>query len=200
MFGINASGKDTIAAEIKKRNSKIQITSESRLLMFHLGYISNFNSEIPIDKSAYKKLENTSQDKIKKITKTTYKKTLESFKNSKTEYFLLSHLVFVLTVAKNIPTYLNDREIPEWYKDVGSKFIQIVCDPGEILKRRQKDKKNGTRDRGNMDSFEEINKHQGLCDLKWKKFTHNLPTKTYITITNNNLKTTVDLVNNFIKK
>lgn len=200
IFGINASGKDTIAKEIKKINNDIQITSESRLLMYLLGYISDFSSENQINKNAYKKLENTSQEKIIEITKTTYKKKLEEFKESNTKYFLLSHLVFVLAVDKDKPIYLKDRDIPEWYNSVGNNFIQIVCNPKEILKRRQKDKKNGVRDRGNIDSFKEIKKHQNLCNVKWAKLIKNLPKNTYTVIINDDLETAVKMVDKFIKK
>lgn len=200
MFGINASGKDTIAKEIKKRNGVIQITSESRILMYQLGYISDFSSETAVDISAYKKLENTPQNKIIEITKTTYREKLESFRSSEVQHFLLSHLVFVLTVDKDKPVYLDDREVPEWYREVGHKFIQIVCEPEEIFRRRQKDKNDGTRNRGNINSFEEINKHQSLCDVKWEKFTRGLPQNTYITIVNNDLETTVNMVISFVGK
>jgi len=200
MFGINASGKDTIAKEIKKRNGAIQITSESRLLMYQLGYISDYNSEVPVDIGAYKKLENTSQEQIVEVTRTTYREQLERFNDSDTQHFLLSHLVFVLTVDKDKPVYLDDREVPEYYREVGHKFIQIVCESEEILKRRQKDKNDGTRDRGNINSFEEIDKHQKLCDVKWEKLIRGLPPCAYTTIVNNDLETAVNMVTNFVKK
>lgn len=200
MFGINASGKDTIVKEIKKRDNNIQVTSESRLLMYHLGYIADYNSQIPVNISAYKKLENTPQARIVEKTRTIYKETLKNFKKSKIKYFLLSHLVFALTVDKNKPIYLDNREVPEWYREVGDRFIQIICSPEEILRRRLKDKNNGTRDRGNMDSCDEIIKHQALCDIKWKKFTRELPKKRYLTVVNSNLETAINIVNNFTKK
>lgn len=200
IFGINASGKDTIARELKKIDNEIQITSESRLLMYHLGYISSFNFENPINREDYKKLENTSQEKIKQITETSYKQTLENFRDSNIKYVLLSHLVFVLSLDKNKPIYLTDREVPSWYNKVGNNFIQIICNPEEILRRRLKDKNNHTRDRGNIDSFVEINKHQSLCDIKWKKLVKNLHKNTYKTIINDDLISAVNIINNFIKK
>jgi adenylate kinase len=200
IFGINASGKDTIAKKLKKIDNEIQITSESRLLMYHLGYISSFYFENPINKEDYKKLENTSQEKIKQITKTSYKQTLENFRDSNIRYVLLSHLVFALALDKNKPIYLTDRDVPSWYNKVGNNFIQIICNAEEILRRRIKDKNNNTRDRGNIDSFVEITKHQNLCNIKWEKFVKNLPKNSYIIIENNNLKRAVNMINKFINK
>jgi len=200
IFGINASGKDAIAKELKKRDNSIQITSESKLLMYHLGYIDSYDSQDHIDISAYKNLENTSQDRILETTRTVYKRTLENFKKSEIKYFLLSHLVFALTLDKGKTIYLDKREVPEWYREVGDKFIQVICNPEEILKRRIKDKSNGVRDRGNIDSCDEIAKHQSLCDIKWEKFTCELPKNKYLTVVNDDLEVAIDIVNNFIFK
>ncbi len=196
MFGINASGKDSVFRELKSRKNEIQSTSESRLLMYHLGYVDSYSLEKPVDREIYKQLENTSQETIMEVTNSSYRKTLEDFRDAETEYFLLAHLVTALTIDKN-PVYL-EKDVPFWYRDVGSKFIQIICDPEEILKRRLSDKKNGNRDRGNLDNIDEITHHQSLCDEKWQKLTNGLATDRFITITNANLATTTDSIRTFL--
>ncbi len=198
-FGINASGKDTIAKEIKRINSKVDIISDSRILMYLLKYIDDFSSEIIIKEDVYKKLENTSQEKIRKIIKTEYRDLLDEFKKSKKTYLLLSHLIFVLTIDKEKPVYLSNDDLLNFYKEFGCKFIQIVSDPKEILRRRNKDKKSGRRDRGNLDSLSQIKKHQQMCGDRWYKFFEVLPENKRLTVINDDISTTVDLINDFIK-
>lgn len=198
MFGINASGKDSVVRELKNRDNKIESTSESRLLMYHLGYVENYSLEQPVSRDIYKQLENTPQERIVEITNSSYRKTLEEFRDSKIEYFLLSHLVTALTIDKN-PVYL-EKDVPFWYRDTGSKFIQIVCDPEEILRRRLKDKNGGTRDRGNLDILDEIVHHQNLCDEKWQKLTNGLPSYRFATISNTDLIVTANSIEKILKK
>lgn len=196
MFGINASGKDSVFRELKNRKKEIQSTSESRLLMYHLGYVDSYSLEQPVDREIYKQLENTSQEKIMEVTNSSYRKTLEDFRDAEIEYFLLAHLVTALTIDKN-PVYL-DKDVPFWYRDVGNKFIQITCDPEEILKRRLADKKSGNRDRGNLDNIDEIIHHQNLCNEKWEKLTDGLPAGRFTTITNTDLTITTNTIRTFL--
>lgn len=196
MFGINASGKDSVFRELKNRKKEIQSTSESRLLMYHLGYVDSYSLEQPVSRDTYKQLENTSQETIIEVTNNSYKKTLESFRDSEIEYFLLAHLVTALTIDKS-PIYL-EKDVPYWYRDVGSKFIQIICDPEEILKRRLSDKNNGARDRGNLDNIDEIIHHQNLCNEKWQKLTDGLPTNRFMTTTNADIVTTANNIRTFL--
>lgn len=198
MFGINASGKDSVFRELKNRDNKIESTSESRLLMYHLGYVDSYSLEQPVSRDVYKQLENTPQERIIKITNSSYRETLEKFRDSEIEYFLLSHLVTALTIDKN-PIYL-EKDVPFWYRDTGSKFIQIVCDPEEILRRRLKDKNGGTRDRGNLDTLCEIENHQALCDEKWRKLTTDLPNYRFTTIPNTDLFITVNNIEKFLQR
>ncbi len=198
MFGINASGKDSLVKELKNKRTRIETTTETRLLMYHLGYISDFRAETPVDKASYKALENTPQPKVIEITNSIYKETLAAFSDSETEYFLLSHLIFALTIDKDKPIYLTDRPVPSWYRDIGRKFVQVVCDPEEILRRRLKDKDNGVRDRGNMDFLEEIVKHQSLCETEWQKLIGGLPESRYTTIVNNDSKIAVNELEAFL--
>lgn len=200
IFGINASGKDSLIRELKTKRNDIQTTTETRLLMYHLGYISDFRAEAPVSKDAYKALEDTPQPKVIEITNTKYRETLRGFSESEVEYFLLSHLVFALTIDKDNPIYLTDRHVPPWYRDISQKLIQIVCDPEEILRRRLKDKDTGVRDRGNMDSLEEIIKHQSLCESEWQKLIVGLPESRYITIVNNDSKVAVNELDIFLNK
>ena len=198
MFGINASGKDSIVRELKNRDNKIESTSESRLLMYHLGYVDSYSLNQPVSRDIYKQLENTPQEKIIEITNNSYRKTLESFRDSEIEYFLLSHLVIALTIDKN-PIYL-EKDVPFWFSDTGNKFIQIVCDPKEILRRRLIDKNGNTRDRGNLDNLDEIKNHQNLCDKKWQKLTNGLTSDRFATIPNTDLIVTVNNIERFLRK
>ncbi len=200
MFGINASGKDSLVKELKSKRPNIETTTETRLLMYHLGYISDFRAEAPVDKASYKALENTPQPKVIETTNSIYKEKLSAFSESETEYFLLSHLVFALTIDKDKPIYLTDRPVPPWYRDISQKLIQVVCDPDEILRRRLKDKDTGVRDRGNMDSLKEIVKHQSLCNIEWQKLIGGLPESRYITIINNDSKIAVNELETFLNK
>lgn len=197
IFGINAVGKDTVANAIKVKHPQFSITSESRLLMFNLGYIDNYETSYPISKESYRKLENTNQSDIIQITNTSYKDTLIKFHSSNKNIILLSHLVFALNVDKEKPVYLDKRELPIFLPDVVDCFIQLVSSPEEIYRRRISDNMDGIRDRG-FTSKNEIIKHQDLCNIKWDKLISRIPKDRYITILNDNLNLAVKLSYNFI--
>ena len=108
IFGINASGKDSITNILKETNSEIFVTTESRLLMYHLGIIKHFNAAEAVSKEEYKSLENTSQEQILAITNTKYKESLEIFKKSNKITLILSHLVFLLHIDKD-PVFLTEK-------------------------------------------------------------------------------------------
>ena len=197
IFGINAVGKDTIANEFKKKHPGTFITSASRLLMYHLGIIDKYGAEDPVTKKNYKKLENTSQDKIMAITKGAYKNSLIRFSKNNRLTILLSHLVFMLHIDKDEPVFLDKKDPP--FTKLSSGLIQIKSKSENILSRRIKDNKEGVRERY-YSTLKFINKHQTLCDYKWKKIISLRAHNTYITIHNNNLDKAVSAVEKFVKQ
>lgn len=198
IYGINASGKDAIANKLKENDSSIFITTESRLLMYLLEITKSYAAEDVVSKEQYKALENTSQEKIKEVTETTYKKMLENFRESKNNILLLSHLVFMLHIDKE-PVFLDQKDPA--FPEISNGLIHIKSSEEDILIRRNNDNINGIRLRSHS-SLELITKHQTLCDVKWEKITLLRTPETYITIINNNggLEVAVREVQDFINK
>lgn len=196
VFGVNASGKDSIAKVLKKNNPGIFVTSESRLLMYHLGIIKHFDLGTPVTNDDYKALENTTQKKVISITNSKYKETLQEFKSNSGTTILLSHLVFLLHHGDE-PIFLNEKDPP--FPEFSDGLVNIKSKPEDILDRREADNKKGKRER-NHTSLQLIEKHQSLCDKKWSKITQNRDPNTFITVQNNDLEVAVKDVENFINQ
>lgn len=194
MFGINAVGKDTIAKMLKSKHPSVFITTESRLLMYHLGIISDFAADSTVTEADYKKLENTPQSKIIPITNGPYRESLKSFETSNRITLLLSHLVFILHIGKK-PIFLNQKDPP--FPELSTGLIQIKASYGNILNRRAKDNADGTRMRYSS-QLELLQKHQMFCDQKWAKITLHRDPNTYITVINKDLETAVQQIDDFI--
>jgi len=197
IYGINASGKDAIASKLQEKNSNIFTTSESRLLMFNLGITNSYGAKDIVSRDQYKKLENTSQEEIVRITNTKYLKNLEKFRNSEKTILLLSHLVFLLHIDKE-PVFLNQKD--PVFPEISSGLIHIKSNPEEILDRRNADNASGLRHRFHS-KLDLIVKHQNLCDMKWEKITLQRKPETYTIIENNNggLESATYITQDFIK-
>lgn len=195
MFGINAVGKDTIANKFMERNPKTFITSESRLLMHYLGIIDKCGVDDQVARKDYKKLENTSQKRIKTITNGVYKDSLISFSQNSHLTILLSHLVFMLHIDKEEPVFLDEKDPP--FPELSNGLIQIKSGIEDVLSRKIKDNETGIRERYHC-AKELIKKHQYLCDKKWEKIIASRPINTYTVIDNDNIDKAVSDVERFI--
>lgn len=197
MYGINASGKDTIAMKIKEQNPSVFITTESRILMWLLGITNDYAAESQVLRAQYETLENTSQNQIEDVTNTAYKKMLEGFRENKNITFLLSHLVFLLHIDKK-PTFLNGKDPA--FPEISSGLIHIKSPFEDILARMMYDNKSGVRFRATS-NVELLTRHQTLCNKKWEQIISARPPETYITVMNENgdLAAAVRQVENFIK-
>lgn len=201
LYGINASGKDTIANSIKSRISEVFVTTETRILMYILGLIDDYDASCPVSKDVYKRLENTPQNVIIKITDNEYKKTLTELQEHKSITLLLSHLVYALFIDREKPMYLTNinLKIPRWFRTLCDGFIYIRSKPSDVLKRREADVAKGRRDRGNM-SLSDIVEHQSLCDRKWGELTNTLSGKRHTIVVNNDLSEAITETERFIKQ
>jgi len=165
VYGINAAGKDAIAKEVVARYKNSLITSESRILMYHLGLVDSIDATIKVDREIYKKLENAKREDIQRIYKDEYPKTMEKAVKDHDLVMLLSHLVFALYIDKDEAKYVTDVEIPKWLVELSDGMVQLVADPEEIFSRRMKDIINEKRER--IVQIKQIKQHQELCDKKW---------------------------------
>ena len=193
IFGINGTGKDTIANELKKKRPNIRITSMSRLLMYILGITNTFETSEPVTEEQYKKLESIPQEKMKMIEQKEYKELLIGLSKKDQETILLTHLVSVLRHGEEL-IYLEDRPTPSWLIENSSTLIQLVVPP-EILSERRKKDNSRKRDI----NIEEIEKHQKMCFKEWKRLKKEQPSKTMYTVVNINLDETVETVDEVIK-
>jgi len=196
IYGINAVGKDTVANSIASISSNTLITSESRILMYHLGLINNFDATLKVDREIYKKLENAPREKIQNIYSTKYLETLSQLKEKYKLVILLSHLVFALYIDKDVTKYVTDIDIPDWLINLSDLVVHLKSPSEDILLRRITDLKIEKRER--VLRLEQIKHHQKLCDKKWEILEKRFGKKKLIIVTNENNKVTY-AVNNIIK-
>lgn len=194
IFGVNASGKDSVAKAIAQRRANIFVTTETRLLMYHLNIIGGFAADCPVTTDQYKKLEDTPQDEIAGVTNGSYKASLEKFRAESSTTLLLSHLVFLLHIGKE-PTFLDQKDPP--HTDLFAGLVNIKASTASILERRQRDNASGSRERNHSEA-DIIEQHQRLCDAKWVKLIANRPQGTFLTVVNEELGLAVAQVDGFI--
>lgn len=193
IYGVNAVGKDTVANKLKEQEADLFITSESRLLMYHLGIVPSFETNYKASREDYKRLEDTPQSTMLGLIETTYRDHLQQLRERCGATLLLSHLVFALNLDKDQPVYLV-KDISEWTREVIHGFIHLKAPIIEIYKRRHLD--SGLRDRGAAE-ISQIAYHQELCDRKWNELTAPLSPETHTVIQNINLDIAVDEVRSF---
>lgn len=200
VYGINAAGKDAIAKEVVARYKDSLITSESRILMYHLGLVDSIDATIKVDREIYKKLENAKREDIQRIYKEEYPQTMAKAVKDYDLVILLSHLVFALYIDKEEAKYVTDVEIPKWLVELSEGMVQLVADPEEIFSRRMKDVINEKRDR--IVQMKQIKQHQALCDKKWNDIGYLYQTNKMKIVENHNnkMQIAVDEVINFINK
>lgn len=200
VYGINAAGKDAIAMEVVKRYKNSLITSESRILMFHLGLVNSIDATIKVDREIYKKLENAKREDIQRIYKDEYPETMANAVKEYDLVILLSHLVFALYIDKDEAKYVTDVEIPQWLVELSDGMVQLVADSEEIFSRRMKDIINEKRER--IVQIKQIEQHQNLCDKKWCDIGNLYKNKKMKIVENHNdkMEVAVDEVVNFINK
>lgn len=198
VYGINAAGKDAIAKEVVARYKNSLITSESRILMYHLGLVDSIDATIKVDREIYKKLENAKREDIQRIYKDEYPKTMEKAVKDHDLVMLLSHLVFALYIDKDEVKYVTDVEIPKWLVELSDGMVQLVADPEEIFSRRMKDIINEKRER--IVQIKQIKQHQELCDKKWNDIGSVYQNKKMKIVENHNnkMQLAIEEVTNFI--
>ena len=163
IFGINGVGKDTVANELRIKNTDISVTSMSRVLMYILDITKTYDVSEKVCEDQYKKLESVPQSKMIEIENTDYKKILCEISKSDQNVLMLSHLISALRHGEQI-NYLTDRLTPDWYVDANTALIQLVAPFNVISERRKNDQ---TRNR-NID-ISEIEYHQSLCTNEWER-------------------------------
>lgn len=80
LFGINGSGKDTVANELQQRlwrRSKLVVTSMSRMSMYLLGITDNFDAARSVRPEAYRTLEQVPQKQMVELESGPYKDLVE---------------------------------------------------------------------------------------------------------------------------
>lgn len=203
LYGINGVGKDTIALELSKQYKNTIIVSDQRILMYYLGLLKNYKSNIKINTEKYKALESTPRETLKKIYKTKFLETIEKIRKEYEIVFLISHLVISLHINKNKPKYLDTEIINEKLSELlfcANSIVYIKSKPEEILERRIKDRKFTGRNR--PIDLKDIKHHQKLNDKKWKELLNHVPQNKTVTVLNhnNNLNEAITQSQAFIDK
>ena len=152
IFGINGVGKDTVANELRIKNTDISVTSMSRVLMYILDITKTYDVSEKVCEDQYKKLESVPQSKMIEIENTDYKKILCEIAKSDKNVLMLSHLISALRHGEQI-NYLTDRLTPDWYVDANNALIQLVAPFNVISERRKNDQTRNRNVKSRSNSF-----------------------------------------------
>jgi adenylate kinase len=163
IFGVNGVGKDTVAESLRVSNPDLAVTSMSRLSMYLLGIIGDYDVRTKVSETQYSQLEQTPQKTMIELENNEYRQELEKIAARGKVVLMLSHLVSALRHGERI-TYLTDRKTPDWFVDINNSLIQLKAPADMICERRKKDT---GRDR--VADILQINEHQGLCDIEWER-------------------------------
>lgn len=175
IYGINGVGKDRIAKEIQKEKSNVLIVSQSRLLMYHLGIVKKFISNVELKSGAYKKLEAIEEKRIKILSENLCRKTIVELSASGRIVLYLSHLEIVKFFQGQYVCFPS--EPTEWIRKEAARVVLIDANSKDILNWRNR----GVRERPS--SLAEIILQKKVVMNEWKKLIKdiNIP---YIVIQN----------------
>jgi adenylate kinase len=163
IFGIKGVGKYTVAESLREYRRELSVTSVSRMSMYLLGIISDYDVHTQVDEFAYGKLEATPQDRMIRLESSEYREKLEELSGSSQPTVVLNHLVVAMRHLGQVE-YLTNRQTPDWYIDINRSLLQLVAPPELIVGRRQSDKS-----RLRVADIDQITEHQELCDLEWQR-------------------------------
>lgn len=196
-FGINGSGKDTLAKQLLDKYPEYTLLSGSRIMLRGLGLDVGITAQSPASREMYQALEQTPEEVKQKIMDKEYKNTLQEFKRTDQVGILLGHLV--VAIEKNgAMTYEKDM-IRSWFPEVFNGFVYVKGDPVQIYNRHLKDKNENTRDRG-FSTVETLIEQQELSTHEWEKLKHIVPSEQMKTIYNldGKLESASEALENFI--
>ncbi len=193
VYGVNGVGKDEIFKKISNLDSRFIVVSYSRLLMFHLGLIANYDLSTKLDDDIYRKLEVIKEEKIRELENTLCFNTLLKLSKSGKIIICLSHLIISRFIDNKY--YYSISTNQGWIKKIASGLILIKANPDNILNWR----KNNQRMRS--EHLFEINLEQKNTVIQWKKIviSANIP-NIIIENEHDKLDKVVEKVLNFIKK
>lgn len=166
LFGVNGSGKDTLAKCVKNKFPNLEILSGSRIMMKGMGLPVEINSDFQVPKHFYDELERLPTKTKAHMADTVFKHVLQDFNAAGRFGVLSSHLV-IARREDGIISYETDL-IREWFPEIFNSFVFVRASPSEIYERSNKDKNIGERDRG-LFTLESINTQQKLSTEAWSK-------------------------------
>lgn len=165
IYGINGAGKDRIAGKISKTDPGFVVVPLSRLLMYHLGLAAGYSPETELTPDAYRKLEETEEERITALSGTLCRETVRGLSDSGKIVLCLNHLA----LAKFFPDgdgaalRVSASPVSEWVKKEASGHVFIKAEPEAILAWR----KNDSRIRS--ENLEEIKLQQRIAENQWNK-------------------------------
>lgn len=198
LFGVNGSGKDTLAKCVKNNFSNLEILSGSRIMMKGMGLPVEINADFKVPKSFYDELESLPAETKADMADTVFKNVLEEFNNSGRFGVLSSHLVIARREGDTI-NYETDL-IRTWFPEVFNSFVFVRADSNEVYFRSNKDKNIGERDRG-LFTLESINTQQELSIQAWQELGNMVGSKERMLSVYNmdgKLENSTNILSNFI--
>lgn len=180
-FGINGSGKDTLAKKLLTKYPEMELLSGSRIMLRGLGFDVGITASSLATKEMYEALEATPEEVKKEMADEVFRDTLLEFKVSQRLGVISSHLIIAKREGGEI-SYQKDLIRP-WFPEVFDGFIYVKGEAKEIFERQEKDKNDNLRDRG-LSTIESLEKQQRLSSIEWSKLNRMVDSKKLKTIYN----------------
>lgn len=196
LFGINGVGKDTVAESLRAKDRDLVVTSMSRLSMYLLGIIDDYDVRTKVSEDHYSRLEQTPQSTMVELEKNEFRQELEQIADTDGRVMFLGHLVSALRNGEKIE-YLTNRKTPTWLTDISDSLIQLKAPAVLISERRTNEK-----ERNRSVDISQIDEHQSLCDDEWCRIGESnvLYVQKMHIVNNIDLSETVNEVSNVIYK
>ncbi len=169
IFGLNGVGKDALVEKVA--STEDIIVSSSRMLMFELGLISSFTARP--NQEDYLTLEQIPWEQKERLLRFRCGQSLKEIKAH--NVFFLAHLVVCM--------YLDGKEhyrnypFSPWLLGA-SGFARVTATPGEILARREGDKRKRPL------SFRQIKDNEEKSERRWENLISRVGIKRAIEIHN----------------
>ncbi len=137
IYGINGVGKDSIVELISEQDSRFIVISQSRLLMYHLGFTKSFLKKSKIVDGDYKKLELIPEKEISAVRNNLCYDSILKLSSSGKIILYLSHLTVARFFAKEKSFVVP--EVPNWVKEKTNGLVFIDANKRDVVSWRKKD-------------------------------------------------------------
>lgn len=168
VFGVNGAGKSTIAKEMKKLRSDIQIISGTNVLLKALGEDIDMSAEQKIPLESYQLLASLDSKTLEHAYTAVLPQVLETYKRKHDKVVFFYHLCVVNRDPLTGNSIYDNSFVRDWYFHLFEHFILLDVSAREIQARCQQDRVSKNRVRTEL-SLEEIETQISKSTQEWNK-------------------------------